>query len=172
MGILLLAPFFLIRFGLMSRINRDAVKRAAYFAPLLDKEKAAYWIYQFSNAAVVIYMIFLKIRYTPTWLLSTGIVMYLLGLVLLAVSVVSFAAPAQNGINKSGVYRLSRNPMYVSYFIYFMGCAVLTQSCILFALVSVFQIAGHWIILSEERWCTWKFGEEYLQYMEKVRRYL
>ncbi len=36
----------------------------------------------------------------------------------------------------------------------------------------VFQISAYWIILSEERWCVKKFGEEYINYMNKVRRYI
>ena len=39
------------------------------------------------------------------------------------------------------------------------------------ALVIMFQISAHWIILSEERWCLDRFGEAYEEYMKKVRRY-
>lgn len=46
------------------------------------------------------------------------------------------------------------------------------QSLVLLAIVLVFQITAHWIIRSEERWCIKQFGAEYIQYMEKVRRYI
>jgi protein-S-isoprenylcysteine O-methyltransferase Ste14 len=36
----------------------------------------------------------------------------------------------------------------------------------------VFQISSHWIILSEERWCVKQFGDEYIDYMKRVRRYI
>lgn len=62
--------------------------------------------------------------------------------------------------------------MYVGYFIYFMGCCILTQSSLLFVIVLIFQYSAHTIILSEERWCIEKFKTEYIEYMEKVRRYL
>ena len=62
--------------------------------------------------------------------------------------------------------------MYVAYFLFFTGCALLTQSPLLFAFVLVFQVAAHWIVLSEERWCIRQFGEAYRQYMKTVRRYL
>jgi protein-S-isoprenylcysteine O-methyltransferase Ste14 len=39
-------------------------------------------------------------------------------------------------------------------------------------LLIFFQISAHWIILSEERWCIKKFGEEYIKYMNRVRRYI
>ena len=90
----------------------------------------------------------------------------------MVVSIVNFAAPAEKGFHKNGLYRLSRNPMYVAYFVYFLGCALIVKSWIVLGFLLVFQIAAHWIILSEERWCVQRFGEEYLQYMEQVRRYL
>ena len=43
---------------------------------------------------------------------------------------------------------------------------------VLFAASLVFQLAGHRIILAEERWCIRKFGNAYVQYMKNVRRYL
>lgn len=172
MGFLLLLPFFLVRFGLMSRLDRDAVKRAAHFAPMEGREKAAYWTYQISNAAIILYLLFLRVKLAPVWPFAAGAAVYLLGLVLLTVSVANFAAPSENGIHTNGLYRVSRNPMYVAYFIFFTGCALLVQSPLLFVLVLVFQVSAHWIILAEERWCAQKFGEEYLGYMEKVRRYL
>lgn len=172
MAWLLLVPFFLVRFGLLSLLNKAAVRRAAYFAPLEGSEKAAYWLYQLSNGGIIVGLLFLKIKYTPRWTLFAGMAVYALGLALLALSVAAFAAPAENGFSRNGLYRLSRNPMYVAYFVFFMGCALLTQSWALFVFVLVFQVSSHWIILSEERWCVRKFGEEYLQYQKEVRRYI
>ena len=101
-----------------------------------------------------------------------GLGVYLAGLGLLAAAVASFAAPAENGINKNGLYRVSRNPMYVAYFIFFLGCALLLQSPVLLGVVLLFQVSAHWIIRSEERWCLQTFSGEYQAYMKQVRRYL
>lgn len=171
-GFLLLIPFFLIRFGLLSLLNKDAVKRAAYFAPLSGNEITAYWIYQISNLSIFIYICFLTVRIERSVIFCAGLFFYITGLILCAVSIVNFAKPSIDGLNCNGLYRVSRNPMYVSYFIYFAGCALLTQSLLLFGIVLIFQISSHWIILSEEKWCMEAFGEEYIQYMKKVRRYI
>ena len=93
-------------------------------------------------------------------------------MVLLALAVAAFASPAIKGVRRTGVYRFSRNPMYVAYFLCFLGCALLAQSPPLAVLVLVFQGSAHWVILAEERWCAGRFGEPYLQYMRSVRRYL
>ena len=168
---LLVIPLILIRFVLLSILDKEALKRAAFFAPLVGKKKVAYWFYQISNILFFIYLCFLKITTDSYWLYA-GLVIYGLGILLCILSVLNFAEPAENGINLKGIYRVSRNPMYVAYFIYFLGCVLLTQSFILLAILLVFQISAHWIILSEERWCLKEFGEAYINYMNKVRRYI
>lgn len=170
-GFLLLIPFILIRFGLLSILSKEGLKRAAFFAPLIGKEKAAYWFYQISNIIIFFYLFFLKIIADSYWF-YTGLATYGLGILLCLISVLNFAKPVKNGINLKGLYQISRNPMYVAYFIYFLGCVLLTKALLLFAILMVFQISAHWIILSEERWCIKKFEEEYKNYMNEVRRYI
>lgn len=170
-GFFLLIPFIMIRFGLLSLLNKEGLIRAAFFTPLTGKEKAAYWFYQISNVLIFVYLFFLKITITSYWGYA-GLATYGLGILLCFTSILDFAKPAENGINLKGLYRISRNPMYVAYFIYFLGCVLLTQSLLLLTILMVFQISAHWIILSEERWCITKFGEEYKNYMNEVRRYI
>ena len=172
MGVFFLLPFFMIRFGLLSLLNKDSVKRAAHFAPLSECETGIYWLYQISNLAILLLVCFSRVKYVPSWLFLTGLIVYTTGLILLLLSVVSFSSPSANGFNQNGLYQLSRNPMYVAYFVFFLGCTLLIQSLPLLAFVAIFQITAHWIILSEERWCAQKFGKQYLQYKEKVRRYI
>ena len=171
-GILLLLPFLLIRFGLLAVVNIGAVKRAAYFAPMRKNESWIYWIYQISNIAIFVSLCFLKIKADDLWWFYAGTAFYVLGLVFCAASIVSFAIPSEEGLNTNGIYRFSRNPMYLSYFMIFLGFACMTASLILGGIVMVFIVASHWIILAEERWCIAKFGGAYRQYMQRVRRYL
>ena len=171
-GFLLLVPFFLIRFGILSMLSKEAIKRAAYFPPLIKNEKVAYWLYQISNIAIFVCMFLLKIKFESLWLFIIGLIIYGIGVILCILSIINFAFPSKKGINFNGLYHFSRNPMYLAYFIYFIGCVLLTQSLVLLGFILVFQTTAHWIILSEERWCINKFGEEYVQYMKKVRRYI
>lgn len=164
-------PILLIRYGLTALVNRQALPRAAHYAPLVGSERGAYWVYQITTLMILIYMFFLRIDFDSKWFIL-GIFVYSLGVVLYAVSVVNFARPAGNGLNVNGLYKISRNPMYVAYFVAFLGCAILTGSLILLALLIVFQISAHWIILAEERWCLQQFGGEYLKYKSRVRRYI
>ncbi|MFL0269375.1 methyltransferase family protein [Candidatus Clostridium radicumherbarum] len=167
---LIVIPIILIRYGLLSVIGKDGLNRAGLFAPLLGKEKVAFWIYQITTFLILLFLLLLKIR-TDTFWFYIGLIIYISGIILYSVSIVNYANPKINGINVNGLYKISRNPMYIAYFIYFLGCALLTHSWILFGLLIIFQISTHWIILSEERWCINKFGAEYIKYMNRVRRY-
>ena len=107
-----------------------------------------------------------------SWRFYVGTVLYLAGLCLCAVSMVNFSSPDDTGLNINGIYRFSRNPMYVAYFICFMGMAFLTQSLVLMGIIMIFQSSAHWIILAEERECRERFGKAYEEYMKTVRRYI
>ena len=171
MGVFLLLPFFLLRFGLLARLDRSALRRAAQFAPMYGRERVAYWVYQLSTGAVILYPLFLSIRTRPLWRFVPGLLVYGAGLTLLAASLLCFARSDGTGLCREGVYRWSRNPMYVAYFLVFLGCAGVTQSWVLLGIVAVFQSSAHWIILAEERACLARFGEPYARYMAQVRRY-
>ena len=171
-GFLLLIPFFILRFGLLLALNPKAVPRAAYFAPMRGAERCAYVIYQLSNLGLFFSLLFLRVDVDFSALFWCGIICYLAGLCLCAASVSAFSSPDEAGLNTNGVYRFSRNPMYVAYFICFAGMALLTRSFLLLGLVLIFQISAHWIILAEERWCLEQFGDAYAQYRKRVRRYL
>lgn len=171
-GILLLIPFLVIRFGLLAILNPQSIQRAAYFAPVRGKERVAYYIYQICNAWIFLYLFFLTIKTAPSWQFYLGLLCYLLGLCLCTITIINFSSPDDRGLNINGIYKYSRNPMYVAYFICFLGMTLITQSLILLIGVVIFQISAHWIILTEERWCIEKFGAIYKLYMRSVRRYI
>ncbi len=170
-SIVTVIPIILIRYALLGRLSKEALARAASFAPLAGKEKAAYWVYQAATLLILVDLGFLKIRMETAWFYP-GLIIYGLGLMMYAQSMADFAKPEMNGMNVKGLYRISRNPMYVAYFMCLLGCVLLSASWTLFILLMIFQMASHWIILSEERWCIQHFGEDYLSYMKQVRRYL
>ena len=171
-GFWLLMPFLFVRFILLGVLRKEAVERAAHCAPMAGRERIVYYVYQISNIVIFLYLFFCRVRADLSGWFYSGVFFYGLGLCLCVAAVVCFSAPDGDGLNRNGVYRFSRNPMYVAYFICFMGMALLVQSLVLAAVVVVFQVSAHWIILAEERWCLENFGTEYKRYMGEVRRYL
>ena len=171
MAMILFIPFLLIRFPFLAHFSQNAVSRAAHFAPMEGNEKIAYVVYQISNLGLFLFSCFIGIKFDFSVLFYMGAVIYLLGLTLCAISMRDFARPHANGMNTKGLYRYSRNPMYMAYFICFLGIALLTQSLTFFVILLIFQLSGHWIILAEKRWCLAHFGNSYQNYKKQVRRY-
>lgn len=73
---------------------------------------------------------------------------------------------------EGGIYRFTRNPYFVSYLIMFVAYTILLQNTILLGL----SLAGfgliHAMVLKEERHLAARHGTMYLQYLERVPRYL
>lgn len=171
-GLWLALPFLAVRFLLPFALDREALRRAARFAPMRGGEKIAYAVYQAATLAIFICLGFLTVRWDGAWTCLAGSVCYAAGLGLCAAAMVAFCAPDGRGLNTNGVYRLSRHPMYVGYFVCFVGMALLVRSPVLLSVVLIFQVAAHWMVLAEERWCLETFGNGYARYMRDVRRYL
>lgn len=170
-GAILLLPLFFIRYIIFALLNPQAIKDATFFAPLRANEKAAFLTYQFSQTLLVILPAFFKIT-TNHFLFPYGLFFYLLGLLILLISSINFSIPKNVSLKTHGIYKFSRNPMYISYFLIYVGCGILLHSIFYIIITVVFQIATHQIILSEERWCKKKFTKDYLQYLANVKRYL
>jgi protein-S-isoprenylcysteine O-methyltransferase Ste14 len=72
-----------------------------------------------------------------------------------------------------GPYRFTRNPMYVSLCLLYLGLTLLVNSLwplVLFPAVIV--LAQRWVIAFEEAYLERKFGDEYRTYKLRVRRWL
>ncbi len=170
-GLLIVAPILLTRYLLTSALNKEAVRRAAFFPPTRGLEKPAYLVNIGTTFLLVIIPFFLRITFHgPFGIAGTSI--SVAALILYGISIIHFAKPGNTGINRSGLYAISRNPMYVAFFLYFLGACMMTRSWLLLAILLVFQVSVHFMILAEERWCRETFGEAFLEYMNKVRRYL
>lgn len=73
----------------------------------------------------------------------------------------------------SGLFRYSRNPLYVSLTVIYAGIAILFASLWLFILLAPLLAVMHYgVIRREERYLEEKFGREYLEYKHSVRRWL
>lgn len=74
---------------------------------------------------------------------------------------------------REGVYRLTRNPMYLGMASIYLGITVIAGCLVLAALFVPAFIAIHYgAILREETYLTRKFGDAYLSYKASTRRWL
>jgi len=80
---------------------------------------------------------------------------------------------ASSAIISSGPFRFSRNPIYVSFSIIQLGAALLLANLwVLVLLLPVMLIMGKYVIEREEAFLTQEFGEPYIEYKKRVRRWL
>lgn len=76
-------------------------------------------------------------------------------------------------IVKTGPYRLTRNPIYLSFALAQLGIALLLNNLwILIGLVPALLIVSYGVILREEKYLENKFGREYVDYKSSVRRWI
>jgi protein-S-isoprenylcysteine O-methyltransferase Ste14 len=72
-----------------------------------------------------------------------------------------------------GLYRFSRNPMYLGFVLVLLGVTVLLGSLSTLLVTAVyFLITDRWYIQYEEQALTKKFGARYQQYKTRTRRWI
>lgn len=167
---LLVIPWLAVRHIVPALAEDDGAARAAHVA-FGEKDGMVRAVYNLLSVAVVLLPLVLTIRAEGA-LLAGGAVLYIFGIALEARAALDFCRPGPCGFVESGLFRISRNPMYVSYLLVLLGIAVLAMSPVMLALALGFQTVSHLLVLAEERWCLACFGDSYAAYMERVRRYL
>jgi protein-S-isoprenylcysteine O-methyltransferase Ste14 len=72
----------------------------------------------------------------------------------------------------SGIFRYSRNPMYLGMFFWFIGLAILLGSLVSFLYPILFFIIANVMIIYEEAKLSQIYNDEYTNYQRRVRRWL
>lgn len=122
---------------------------------------------------------FLRVLYSP--MINLGFIPIGLGIMLILVAaglfkwrkttVNPFGEPAV--VVREGVYRFSRNPMYLGMLSVLTGVGIGLGNILALSIVPVFVwIMTRWYIEREEQLLERRFGEQYLSYRQKVRRWI
>ena len=113
---------------------------------------------------------------TTQWI---GIVLYALGLIIVVLgffglgSSVSVGLPEeQTKLKTGGIYQFSRNPMYLGGFLMCLGSCFYSIHIINYILFAITVAVHHSIVLKEEEFLEERFGNNWVEYKKKVRRYL
>ena len=109
-----------------------------------------------------------------------GVFFCLAGLALLLWSLISFGRSFRVGIDiehpdkliTTGVFAFSRNPIYTAFALILLGQFLIFPNWI----ILLYMSAGIWLfhrqVLREENYLKKHYGKEYLEYCNRVRRYL
>ena len=113
----------------------------------------------------------------PGWI---GLVLCVAALTGFALTLISFGDSFRVGIDTdkpdklitSGMFAISRNPIYVCFLMFFTGLFLIHCNIVIAVAIILFALAIHRQILREERFLVEHYGEEYERYCKNVRRYL
>jgi protein-S-isoprenylcysteine O-methyltransferase Ste14 len=124
----------------------------------------------------------LRLRFLPRRLARTlGPLLFVSGLL---VGLLGFLEVRRAGSNvdpreptttvvTEGPYRFTRNPMYLGFTLQYVGISALFNALLpILLLPAVQQLMRRGVIEREERYLERKFGDEYLQYKARVRRWI
>ena len=75
-------------------------------------------------------------------------------------------------LKTSGIYRITRNPLYLGAFLICTGSCLYTMHVVNFLLCLAGIGIHHWIVTKEENFLEERFGTEWLEYKKRVPRYL
>lgn len=114
---------------------------------------------------------------------AMGLVLAVAGVVVALLGVMSFRCAgttvnptkpkATSSLVNTGIYRSSRNPMYLGFLLALIGWAVFLANLFALILVPAFVVyMNRFQITPEERALAIKFGTEFTAYKQKVRRWV
>jgi protein-S-isoprenylcysteine O-methyltransferase Ste14 len=155
-----------------------------------DKPKKTYIIELFLAAvtvavpvtelASVIFIRFLTPLTVNTTLRWDGLILAFIGTAFFGAALAAMRENWRAGIDRTqetrlvvrGVYRISRNPAFVGFDLFYAGFAMAFSNPANIALSVAAVVLFHLQILEEEKYLKETFGEEYLNYAKKTMRYL
>ena len=108
-----------------------------------------------------------------------GIAVFGAGLLIVMLSFISLGDSVSVGLPEEatklktkGIYKVSRNPMYLGGFVMCLGSCVYSIHIINIILFSITFAIHHSIVLKEEKFLEKRFGNNWLEYKKQVHRYL
>ncbi len=84
-----------------------------------------------------------------------------------------FGTPREDiALKTTGIYALSRNPMYLSFYLTYLSSVLYTLNPFVLILGAIAAFVHHRIALAEESFLAKRFGKAYRAYASRVPRYL
>jgi protein-S-isoprenylcysteine O-methyltransferase Ste14 len=158
--------------------------RAIYFGELdktdfLIPPVALFYFYTVFAAAFDWPLVSSQAFFRSTVVAWLGVGFCLGGVLVLMLSLVSFGNSFRIGIDvdqpgrlvTTGIFAVSRNPIYVGFFLFLLGQLLVFPNWVLLAYLAGGTWLFHRQVLREEEFMRQRYGQEYVEYCSRVRRY-
>jgi protein-S-isoprenylcysteine O-methyltransferase Ste14 len=117
-------------------------------------------------------LIHLNLNYLSYSMLVIGLAFSIASLLKLGRSTRFGIPTTETKLKTNGIYSLSRNPIYFGFNLITISSIIYIPNPIILALGIYSIVIYHFIIIGEEKFLEKAFGEDYLNYKKKVRRYI
>jgi protein-S-isoprenylcysteine O-methyltransferase Ste14 len=118
-----------------------------------------------------IYSIFLPFQLGTIWL-YIGSIIYLLGMMIGATSMIHFINTPMNEPVTKGLYRFSRNPMFIAFFMVYIGISIACLSWIYLVGTLIFILLVVYLSPIEEKMTLEHYGKPYEEYMKRTPKWV
>ena len=120
----------------------------------------------------IIYSFFLPMKLGTIWFYA-GLPISMIGIIMPIIAGVSFATAPLDKPLTTGVYRITRNPEYLSVFLQYLGIGISCLSWIFILCAVIWIISFHIeVVQSEEPSLIEKYGDAYKEYMNRTPRWI
>src|SRR4030042_5011684 len=162
--------FFLLPFPIML-FNKESFKKGSNPPDLNKKGKAISYIATIIIYIAYLYSIFLPFKLGTAWF-YTGLVIFLLAIVLLIIAIINFMTTPIDKVVTKGIYHYSRHPIYLSNFVALIGIGIASASWVILLVAIIFFILANIDTGYEERYCKEKYGDKYKEYFNKTPKWI
>ena len=167
---ILIIPVLIIMFSDMRATSIRESGRAGDFKLTRKENRLTYMVF-LPMIISYVYAIFLPLQLGTIWLYS-GLIIYLFGVVFTIVAIQNFATSPEDKVIDKGLYRYTRNPMYVGMILLQIGVGIACSSWLYLLLAVVLIILLNANSSAEERYCLYLYSDNYQKYKNRTPRWI
>jgi len=149
--------------------NRDSGKAIDFI--LSNKEERLSTAPFIIMTIAFIYAVFLPLQSDTIWL-YTGFLVDFLGMAFEITALLNLATSPKDMVITGGLYRFSRNPMYIGMLLMYTGLGIATASWLYIIFTFTLAILLNAFVSNEERYCLHIYGDDYLKYKNRTPRWI
>ena len=167
---ILVIPILILSFSDM-RVTAARESGKAGDFQLTRKEKRIINVIFLPMIVSWVYAVFLPLQLGTIWLYS-GLFIFLFGIVFTSVAILNFASSPKDKVITKGLYSFTRNPTYIGMILMQIGLGIACSSWLYLLLTVVLTILLNANSSAEERYCLYRYGDDYRKYKNRTPRWI
>jgi len=167
---ILVIPILIISFSDMRATAARESGKAGDFQLTRKENRLTYAVF-LPMVVSFVYAVFLPLQLGTTWLYS-GLIIYLFGIVFTIFAILNFATSPKDKVITKGLYRFTRNPTYIGMILMQIGLGIACSSWLYLLLTVVLMILLNANTSAEERYCLYRYEDDYRKYLNSTPRWL